>query len=203
MKKIIRILLCALLVLIFGAGTCLLLTRAEPEEGIFADRMGERVIDLESMLGGLSGGELHLPYEMVNCTIRDILAEKGEVRHITGLMTAPSEKENTLWMRVRMRYRNREWVVTMETRFRAIRSNQEVTGVELTPVRVSVGKMPLPSMLWPAMMDRMAARVGVTCRDGIVTQELPEMDLPLVAVKDITTGQDGFVLKLGLRSPWG
>ncbi len=203
MKKIIKFLLCVVLVLILGAGTCLMLTRTEPDEGIFADRMGERAFDLEALLGGLPSGDLHLPYEMVNCTIRDVLAEKGEVRHITGLLTAPSDKENTLWMRVRMQYRELEWVVTMETRFHAVRNDKEVTGIELTPVRISVGRMPLPSVLWPVIMEEMAGRVGVTCKNGVIVQDLPELDLPLVKVKDITTGADGFVLKLGIGSLWG
>lgn len=203
MKKIIAILLSVVLVLAIGAGTCLVLAQAEPEEGIFADRMGEKTLDLKSLVGGLFGGNVHLPYEMVNCTIRDALAEKGEVRKITGLMVAPSDKDNALWMRVWVQHEGREWVVTVETRFHAVQGDHGVTGLELMPTHITVGKLPVPSLMWPSIFEKLADRAELDYEEGIIRYDLPDLDLALIQVKDIRTEPDGFVVELGMGSLWG
>ncbi len=203
MKKIWIVLISVVLVLAIGAGTCLALAQAEPEEGIFADRMGEKAIDLTSLMGGLFGGNLHLPYEMVNCTIRNTLAQSDGARRITGLLVAPSAKDNALWMRVRVRHEDREWVATVEARLHAVQSKKGVTGLELTPVQISVGKLPVPSVLWPVILEKLAGRAGLVYEDGVICYDLPDLDLALVQVKDIRTEPDGFVVELGMGSLWG
>lgn len=202
MKKIIIVLVSILTILVVGTGICTVLAAAEPEEGVFVDRLGEKPVDLADLLGDLLNGSICLPYEAVNRTIQNELENDGD-ETITGLILAPSETENSLWMRVQVCYAERTWTVTVRMQIKAVTGSKGVTGLALTPEEIRLGKLPVPEMLWPYLLNKLTEQAELTFEDGVVSYDLPDLDLKLVQVKDIRAASDGFVLELGMGSLWG
>ena len=206
MKKIGIILLSVLLVVLIAVGSCAALAAAEPEEGVFAGMMGEESIDLTKLFGGLLNGNITLPYPALNHTVQESLAEGGaesEYGTLTAMCMAPTDASGSVWVRTWVAYEGRTWTTTMRVRMEAECGEKGVTGIVCIPEEITVGKLPVPELLWPMMLGQMAEQTGMPCEDGKLRYSLPDMNLGFLQLKDIRAEQEGLVLQFGVTNPWG
>ncbi|MBQ9083498.1 MAG: hypothetical protein IJY28_08370 [Clostridia bacterium] len=204
MKKIWKILLAVVLVMLIAAGSCVALAAAEPEEGVFAGMMGEESIDLTKLLNGLLSGNIRLPYPALNRTLQESLVEAGMDTELTGLCMAPSEAAGKIWVRAWVDYDGRTWTTTMLLRMEIQSEGNSVTALAFDPEKITVGKLPVPEMLWPVIMEQMAEQTDLPYgENGTILYSLPEMDLGFLRLTDIRAEQDGFVLQFGIANPLG
>ncbi len=206
MKKIGIVLLSVLLIVLIAMGSCAALAVAEPEEGVFAGMMGEESLDLTKLLGGLLSGNMTLSYPALNRTIQESLAEGGaesEYGTLTAMRMAPADTSGVVWVRTWVAYEGRTWTTTIRVRMKAENGEKGVTGIVCIPEKITVGKLSVPELLWPMMMEQMAEQTGMPCEDGELRYNLPEMDLGFLQLKDIRAEQKGVVLQFGVVNPWG
>lgn len=198
--KLLTIMLSVMLALTLVAAGGYFAASAAPEDTRFDHALGDSGVDLKSIAGSLLEGEILLPYQDINRTIADEL-DDDELRQLR--LVPDDTQHGLLWARAWVEAGGREWIATLRLHTETVMENGAVQGIRLTLTELAVGKLEVPEVLWPLLLNQAAEKADLTVDGSTILYELPELDWKLVQVKDIRTEPRGFVLELGLGSLFG
>lgn len=204
MKKsgiILTVVLSVILVLAVAVGGCYFTAAAEPKDARFDYAISDETLDVEGLLGNLVGGEVVIPCPIVNAAIQEALKNEPQ-DDLNQLLMMPDETaEDALWARAWVNYKGREWVVTVRMHLDAVTEQEKVTQLRLTPEQITVGRLPVPEMLWPVILKDLADEADLAYEGTTIIFPMTDLDTQLVQVKDLHITSEGFVFHLGIN--WG